>query len=369
VGPFALVLLLLFSSAGAGTAESVEEAALWLDPSLVTVRPEEIAFADVRHTATATQSLYMVSRLDDGRVLMFDLFELDMPVYHRWGIYALLADPSGSRQWRTHEFGKSDVVTESDHLRFSDGTSIVESVGATTRIDLHIPGFACSLRVEAILPSWRGGDGLDAFTDNGRMYLRRVLACPWGEIEGWVEMDGRRTAVHGQTLLERSTRVSPLNRQYEGLTSVRAWGDRLGADGWFFELSDITSNQAYGAQRIPRLAVARADRWLFTTESYTVEPAEFDRSSALPYPAPRRLDIVAHGAGFTLTARYRVLTLFDVTDILTQIPPVLRPLVRAFLDRPVSMRFLGELEGALTWPDGTTEVFLLHGPFEYVVLK
>jgi hypothetical protein len=341
----------------------------WIDPGLVTVREEEIAFSRVEHTATATQSLFMSSRFDDGHVLMFDLFEIDMPVYHRWGIYVLLSDASGRRQWKTFEFGKASVSTDETRLFFTDGTSTVEGDAQGERIDFSIPGFRCNLRVRNVLPPWRGGDGLDAFTPDGRMYLRRVLACPWGELTGWIEMDGQRLDVRGQALLERSTRVSPLNRQYQALSSVRAWGDLPVEDGWAFELSDITTNPAYGALRLPRLAVARAGRWLFTTERYIVESRDFDRSGDLPYPAPRTLDITARDGGYSLDAEYRALTLFDVTDIISEIPPILRPLVRAFLSRPVSMRFLGELSGTLTYPDGTVERFLLHGPFEYLVLK
>ena len=51
------------------------------------------------------------------------------------------------------------------------------------------------------------------------------------------------------------------------------------------------------------------------------------------------------------------------------IPQWLRPIVSVFVKRPVYLRFLGELEGEVTYPDGRIEHVRLFGPYEYVVAR
>jgi hypothetical protein len=359
--PPLIILLVGMIPAGHATA----------DPGPVQVRPEELAFRRTDHPATKSEGLFMAARFNGGHVLMLDLFHFDGPLVARWGIYVVVSDPAGKRQWITYEFDKSLVRTEPTRLWFSDGNSTVEGDGSSCRIALELPGFSCNLEVRNILPAWRSGDGVDDLTPDGRMFERRILACPWGDLTGRLATGAASEEVVGQALLDRYTRVTPLNRLHQSLYSVEAWSaDSTPADDRvFLEILDITTNAAYGAKRLPRLCVAAGGRWLFTTRDYTFEPLDFDGSGPTPYPAPRKLRIVARASGYMLEAEYRATTLFDVTDIIAEVPALLRPIVRAFFSRPVYMRFLGVLEGTLTHPDGRVERISLTGPYEYLVAR
>jgi hypothetical protein len=117
------------------------------------------------------------------------------------------------------------------------------------------------------------------------------------------------------------------------------------------------------------MEVGRAGEWLFTTRDYALEPRDVRRSLGMPYAAPRRMGIVARASGYLLEAEYRAEILFSVTDVLSEIPKWLRSIVAVFVKRPVYLRFLGELEGTVTFPDGHVEPIHLYGPYEYVVTR
>jgi len=363
----ALLAALLAATARLGAADPAWEAAQWADPAHVRVQIEELAFRRFDHPATSTESFFMLARYNGGHVLIFDLFDLDSPLVSRWGIYVLVTDPLGHRYWTTHVFDRSRVRTDAGGLGFSDGASTVDGDGSSWRISLRLEGFACDLLVRTELPAWRGGDGVDELTPDGRMYERRLLPCPLGEVTGWLSAGGPAVEVNGQALLERTTRVTPLGRMHQCLYSLRAWSVPWAPDRLFLEMLEMTSHAAYGGKRIPRLGVATPEGWLFTTREYSLEPAEFSRAGKAPYPAPAVLRISARDRGYVLPAEYRAETLFDVTDVITEVPLILRPIVAAFFTRPVYLRFLGVLTGTLTRPDGTPVSFELRGPFEYVL--
>jgi hypothetical protein len=87
------------------------------------------------------------------------------------------------------------------------------------------------------------------------------------------------------------------------------------------------------------------------------------------YPVPRLLKVSATASGFVADLEYRALILFDITDIIEEVPPYLRLIVRLFFRRPVYVRFLGEVHGTITYPDGHVETIELSGPYEYVILQ
>jgi hypothetical protein len=115
--------------------------------------------------------------------------------------------------------------------------------------------------------------------------------------------------------------------------------------------------------------VAKAGQWLFTTTDYTLEASDIRQGVGEPYPAPRQIRIRARGSGFLLEAEYRALVLYNITDVLEEVPRFLRPVVALFAKRPVYLRFLGSLEGTVIFPDGRKEPIRLSGPFEYVIVR
>ena len=91
------------------------------------------------------------------------------------------------------------------------------------------------------------------------------------------------------------------------------------------------------------------------------------RVSHLPYEYPLRFRLIGEGAGYQLSGIYTTTSLINTTDILAELPTILRRLVLIFVERPVYYRTIGLFEGVLTHPDGRDEAVTLYGPYEYVI--
>ena len=117
-------------------------------------------------------------------------------------------------------------------------------------------------------------------------------------------LDGRARAVSGQALLEKCLIVNPLGRLDPLLYSIRTWSDDAEPPEarWYVGLLDVTTHEAYGAERIPRMEVAKAGSWMFATQDYSLEALDPERGAGMPYAAPRRIRVTARGGGYLLAA-------------------------------------------------------------------
>ena len=365
----ALVFALL--TAAVAWPQAGQWAEKWPEPALVRVEPGELAFKTRDYEAATSESVFLVSRFNGGWVLMASFFEFRTVLIHRWGIYISVTDPAGRDHWLKHEMDPSEVRSDPTRLFITDGKNTVECGPLSSRVAFDVPGFSCDLRVTNILPPWKGGDGIDRMSPDGKAFAVRVLACPWGEVTGTMKLDGRAVEVRGQGLLEKSLIVNPLNRLDPLLYSIRVYSpDEAPLDErWYVGILDVMTHEAYGSERLPRMEVGKAGAWLFTTRDYTLEPRDVRRSAGMPYPAPRRIGLTARGNGYLLEAEYRAEILFSVTDVLSEVPKWVRPIISVFMKRPVYLRFLGELVGTVTFADGHVESIRLYGPYEYVIAR
>jgi hypothetical protein len=115
--------------------------------------------------------------------------------------------------------------------------------------------------------------------------------------------------------------------------------------------------------------VAHGRRWVIATTDYEVDPLRTVEGADMPYTFPVQLRLEASAQGYSLVGTYTAETLFNVTDVIEEVPRWLRGIVLAFVKRPVYFRFLGRFTGEVVAPDGTRTVLDLYGPYEYVVVR
>ena len=106
---------------------------------------------------------------------------------------------------------------------------------------------------------------------------------------------------------------------------------------------------------------------MFATGTYVIEFLEMGSDSKLPYEYPLQFQLDAEGAGYELHGTFTTGSLINTTDILAELPTILRRLVLIFVERPVYYRTVGLFEGTLIHPDATEETVTLYGPYEYVI--
>jgi hypothetical protein len=343
----------------------------WPDPHTVRVAPSELAFEDAEYGVNTTDSVFLVAQLNDGWTLMANYFEIRNPLFRRWGVYTIVSTPQGRGYWYKEEIRDREVRTDPRRLYVSDGRNTILSESDGYHVVLDVQGFSCDLWVANTLPPWKGGDGVDPLRPDGRLFASRVVAVPWGEVSGTMAMGGRTLQVRGQGVLDKALVVTPLSRLDPLIYSVRAFSpeETSPVERWFVEFLDTTAHEAFGSVRRSSLVVAHSGEWMLATPAYTLEASDYQKVGSSPYLAPRTLRISARQDGYELHAVYRAASLFNMTDVIDEVPRWVRPIVAAFVRRPVYYRFLGVLEGTLTHPDGHMERLVLEGPYEYVVTR
>lgn len=372
-----LCILFLFIAPAAAQfeeANEVEEDFLWENPELITVPDEEVAFDGESYRRMKNQSVYFMAQFDNGWVLMMSYFWI-VPrggIFQSWGIYATVTDPEGKAIFAKAKLRNRDMIYEKDGLYLSDGgKNVVQGDGNFYHAKIDIEGFACDLSFVNILPPWEPGDGMDYISQDKSAFTRRVVFSPWADVLGTITVDGEKMNVKGQGFAEKQLTVNRFNKLNPFLYAMRLFSPpETPADERIrIAILDETTHEEFGSKRLPRLTVAKGDTWLFTTREYTLDAYDFRETSLAPYKYPAEVVFYGRGRGYTLRGTYKVHTLFNVTDIIGELPQGVQEFVLLFMDRPVYYRNLGVFEGFLTYPDGRVELLNLVGPYEYLVLK
>ncbi len=375
---YVLVLFTITVSAGAEPKLFHQETAAWLDPSSVQVEDTELSFTNKTFKHAITESVYCVSTFNDGWVFMTNYFRVVGDLVNRRGIYVLVTDPEGNTYWKTHEIKKSDFIIRDNQLYVSDGENTIQGDGMSYAVSYDFNDFSCNLFFRNRLPPWKAEDGVVYFDDKEEMFEQRVVNSPWAEVTGTITIVGKEMRVTGHGYSEKSLHVAPITLYQPTMQSMRVFSPRdlgtVSSDGgteelWSLSLFDFTTLPRFDSKRLSRLFIAKDNEWLLTTPEYSLEPADFVKEEGLPYEYPQTIHVKAHTQGYDLEGAFRSTVLFDFTDILAEVPAVLRAIILLFVDRPVYFRLLGWFEGTLTRPDGTVTKLKLYGPYEYIVVK
>ncbi len=357
-------------------AENITDYSRWNDLDYTIADDRSMAFTEMQYDHAMSDSVYAMAVFEDGRVFMFSLFHYDALLFDSWGVYMLLAEPDGATHWKTERLRKKTLAVSHETLSVSTGDNTVTGGGRYYRIRWHIENMAVDLTYRNILDPWMPDDGTDVLSEDGTVFQTRSVFTPWAEVTGTITIEDRTFRVSGEGMAEKTIIVNRLSRFNPELLSMRVFGvtrevlNRTpGPANFHIGLLDSTAHPSYGSQRIPRLFTVGDSTWLFATGDYEIDITQTRLSENGPYEYPTVFSLEAHAQGYTLSGEYRVERLFNITDIIDEVPGWLRPLILIFINRPVYFRCLGFFDGTLTSPDGTTEPFLLYGPYEYVIVR
>ena len=366
-----LIALFMVVCSGLYAQTDGEERRLWENPRGISVSDSEIAFSHTNYRPSKNESTFILGYFNDGWVFMFSLFHLKNTLFNRWGMYALVAEPSGKSYWYTYEPKRRDMEIREDALFVSDGKSFLEGRGNRYRLVADFEGFTCDLELKGYVQPWRPGSGRVYYTPDKKLFQEKQVYVPWGEISGFITLDGKRVDVEGFTTAEKTLFVNPLMRHQPVLHALRLYSpfDAPYNDRWHIALLDATLNRAYGFKKVPRLILMRGDKWVFTTQDYTLEQLETVVPDYVSYEYPTRLSLFARAQGYLLQGEFREETFFLYTDVFDELPDLIRNIFIAFFKRPVYFRYVAAFEGTITEPNGTVHQVRLKGPYEYVLVN
>ena len=343
----------------------------WRNPDEIVVADYEIAFSHQKYGPTKNESIFFMSYFNDGWVLMFQLFHIKTKVYEKWGIYALVADPSGTPQWITYDIPKKDVTIDEGYLYISDGNTRIEGRGMHYELECDIPGFSCDLVFDNVVPPWKPGSGYLPYTEDEKLFQYKAVFIPWGKVSGHLTFEGQEIDVQGHGYGEKTLFVNPLGRFQPYLHAIRVFSplETPDEERLFIGIYDAVFAKAYDFRKSSRLTVALGSEWLFTTREYKLEPVEITMPDFAPYEYPSALQLACEYDGYILEGVFRQSTFFHFTDVLESLPGIIRQFILLFMKRPVYFRYVAEFEGRLMEPDGSVIDLELSGPYEYVVAQ
>jgi hypothetical protein len=371
--PFVFCLIAALPAGARGRTDTIEkdESELWENPRSARVLARELAFSDDNFDFPKNDSIFFLSRFNDGWIMMLSVFRIKAFLVDRWGIYAVVSEPDGTSHWAKYEMKHREVVYDTERLFITDGRNTIEGGPETCRVRCDIDGFSCDLVFENLLPPWKPGDGTEYYTPDRRTFQFRAISSPWANVEGELTAGGKTVSVTGDGFGEKALIICPFSKFNPYTYSLRLYSDPAlkQEERWHIEMLESIMHDDHGGRRIPRLIVAKGGDWLLTTRQYTLTPSDSVIEGDLPFGYPRRLKLTFEADGYSLEGVYKARKLFNYTDVLDEIPPEFRSLVAALMKRPVYFRCLGAFEGRLTLPDGSVQELRLFGPYEYVVAK
>ncbi len=357
-------------AAGEVAADSPDADYWWDHPNEVRVSSEAAAFSHTEYKYAKNESIYIMGYFNDGWVVMYNLFHIDTALFDRWGMYALVGEPDGTNHWKTATPKEKDILIEEGYLRYFDGKNLVEDTGGKLILKCDVDGFLCDLEFDKILAPWKPGNGRENYTEDGEYFQYKAVYAPWADVHGTIQVDGLDLQVEGFGYGEKTLFVNPLTRFQPYLHALRLYTpyETPREESLHIGILHATQNKAYDNRELPRLVVARDNRWLFTTRDYTFKPLKTARLDIAPYDYYTAFELHAEKDGYVLNGIVEERVFFHFTDIFESLPLWAKNILIVFFKRPVYFRYIADFTGSITGPDGVVRSLEMSGPYEYVVV-
>lgn len=337
--------------------------------SLNAALPAEYSFAKRKHSHAASNNIFYVFVFEDKWVCMIDLFLYSYGLFEKWGMYAVLTDPDGNSFFFKNELQKDRISLEKDTLYVSDGSISIEGLAPHFRIRCDYEDFSCDLRIRNYVPPLKEGDGYHYVNQDKTVFVQRIMTTPFGLAEGYITSRGNRREVRGGVYGDKSFLVFPPLRLDPLIVSLRLFEtESEGGKGRQFNLLEHESHKYFGGKRFPLLWVMNKEGIVLAADNYTAD-FNFPSHGTGLREYPESITIRAQAGDAYFEGIFKVSVLFNTTDVMEEIPEILRPLASLIFKRPVFYRCLGVLRGSITHADGRTEEVEFYGPLEYVVVK
>jgi hypothetical protein len=351
-------------------ADSTHAEYLWDNPSEVRVLDSKVAFSHTKYDHAKSESIFILAYFNDGWVLMYSLFHLDTALFDRWGMYALIAEPDGRYYWKSATVADRSIEISEDRLRYFDGDNLIDLNQDTLTLRCDFDGFSCDLLFDKYMPSWKPGTGREEYTDDGEYFQYKAVFLPRSRVNGIIEIDGLTVYVAGNGYGEKTLFVNPLTWHQPYLHALRLYSplETPRRDSWHIGIHQVVLNKRFGHREIPRLVVARGDKWIFTTQDYTFEPLETGRIDEISYDYGTKLLLHGKKDGYTLDGIVEERVFFHFTDVFETLPGWFKKILSVFFKRPVYFRYVADFSGTVTAPDGRQFDLEMSGPYEYVVV-
>ena len=344
-----------------GSEEQTLAAFNWANPNEVVVAQREMVFTSRALPSTKNESLYVHAYSADGSAVLFCLFHIESPIVNRWGSYVLVVDPQGVVHWGSGRIPVRSVTHSESELDVRNDTTSFVFTGDSYQLRHRADGIDLDLSITSSMPPWKAGTGRFELSDDGSLYLDRILVSPRADFRGTITA-GESFEFVGTGTLEKTRFSNPLSRFGPYFHSMRV----LNGD-YSLYLHSVTLCDEYGGKQVSVLGLAQGSRWLVTSPEFEFHVEQHQATESMDYPSSIRIGMESNG--YRIDGVYEEIRFIGFTDVFGELPVIARGIAARLFSRPMYARSIGRFTGTLTGPDGIPELLILEGPYEYAEVR
>lgn len=229
--------------------------------------------------------------------------------------------------------GRNMVALEADgryHIRLA---SLIPSTGEQLTADLHL---------RPILPGFKRGDGMVWFGE-GQKHFELLPLVPQGDVRGQLTLGERVQALQGSAYLDHTSQNLWAHKIAQRWSNYRFFSPEL-----FAAVTSFVAPPQLGSMQVTHAVVGRGGEPLFATDQQDLKLEGLTVDPTSGYALPRQVRSTLAGEGYRLELSFDTQRWLDRQDLLGDVNPVIKAMVRALIARPFAYRFRAPAQAILT---------------------
>jgi len=279
-----------------------------------------------------------------------NLFYFKMGPQYKWGLSVTVVDPENNYYLGKKEIETDEVTFSPDSAHVSFGDSFIRGenpnyhiryVADKVTVDYHVKS-----RVRPFAP---GNGGKFTFGPDGKWFYNAGFGVPWGDITGYVKVDGQKHEIRAQGYIDHGHWSVPFYRHNPAWEGFYAWTwEPQNGHMYAIQVSDFLIHEAYGGKKLGMGIVIKDNRIVCATPRFNVYPEDKKLNERTGVKFPWRIDArTLSDAPCSISGTSRAQYAWEVLDIFDELPTYIRVIAKKLLKRPVYFRACGQFNGTV----------------------
>ncbi len=284
----------------------------------------------------------------DGWKYIANLFYFKMGPQYKWGLSVTVADPENNYYLGKREINLDDVNFSKDSAEVTAGESFIKGKNPNYHIRYVTDEVTVDYRIKSRVPPFAPGNGGKfTFGPDGKWFYNAGFGVPWGDVTGYVKVNGEKHRIEAQGYLDHGHWSVPFYRHNPAWEGFYTWTwEPQGGHMYAIQVSDFVIHEAYGGKKLGMGIVIKDNEIVCATPRFNVYPKDIRLDERTGVSFPWRIDArTLPDAPCTITGTSRALQEWEILDIFGELPAYIRAIAKTLLKRPVYFRAYGKFNG------------------------
>lgn len=189
------------------------------------------------------------------------------------------------------------------------------------------------VRLKPILHGFKRGDGKVWFGE-GQKHFELLPLIPQASLRGHYTLDGKVVNVTGNAYLDHTAQNLWAHKIAQRWSNYRFFSPEL-----FAAVTSFLAPPEFGSLQVTHALVARGGEALFATDQQDLRLEDLHADGVSGYRVPRRIHSTLAGETWKLELSFDTDPWLDRQDLLGDVNPVIKAMVRILIARPFAYRF------------------------------